>query len=221
MLNELKPGARSRTAYEYAKTELRSAILSAKLPGGTRLVQSELAAQLNISATPVREALRDLASEGLIFLDPHHGAVVRALEVSEVAEIYEIRMALEPLMIRRVISDITEDQLERAAALQQQMATMDDIGAWVELNRQFHAIFAEASGDSRLAKILDRLRDSATPYVALSLAARPEQIQESHHEHAALLDLYRKRDVRGVIKLTVQHLESTMTAILAARNDEA
>ena len=90
-----------RTAHEFVKDSLRRAILRGDLSGGARLIQADLAAMLNVSTTPVREALRDLATEGLITLDRHRGGVVRELNWLELMEeIRLIRQQLEPLAVR-------------------------------------------------------------------------------------------------------------------------
>lgn len=209
------PG-RARTAHEYALTSLRTAILDGRLAGGTRLVQTELAAELNISTTPLREALRDLSVEGLVLMDPHRGAVVRRLDIDEVREIYQLRITLEPLMVHRVAERITDAQLDRADDLARRMQNESNLSAWVDLNREFHAVFGEPDQNSKLAGILANLRDSASPYVSLSLEARPEQVPDANTEHAELVALYRAGDVSGVERLTLQHLRSTLNAIEAA-----
>jgi DNA-binding GntR family transcriptional regulator len=213
---KLAATGRSRTAHEYVLTTLRSAILGGTLAGGTRLVQTELASQLEVSTTPVREALRDLATEGLIFFDPHRGAVVRPLDINEVREIYELRITLEPLMVRRAVERLTDEQLDHAEELARRMGTESNLSAWVDLNREFHAIFSEIGDGNRLAGILASLRDSASAYVSLSLEARPQQVPEANSEHADLIRLYRARDVDGAVELTLRHLRSTLDAIEAA-----
>ena len=75
---------RPRTNYEFARQTLRAEILEGRLGPGTKLIQTELAARLDVSTTPVREALQDLAREGLVLLDPHRGAFVRELSLDEV-----------------------------------------------------------------------------------------------------------------------------------------
>lgn len=212
-LKKLAAPARSRTAHEYVRQALRAAVFDGTLARGARLVQSELAEQLGVSTTPVREALRDLATEGLVVFDPHRGALVRTLDVTEVRELYELRMTLEPIMVHRVIERINMSQLSRADALQQQMELPCDISTWVELNRDFHAVFTEVDGNSRLAVILTGLRDSAAAYVGLSLDARPQQVAEANAEHAALLEIYRRRDAEAAVELTLRHLRSTLQAI--------
>jgi DNA-binding GntR family transcriptional regulator len=205
--------ARTRTAYEHVQLTLRAAILDRTLPAGTRLVQSDLAAQLGVSTTPVREALRDLAQEGLVLFDPHRGAIVRPLDIAEVREIYELRMALEPIMVRRVVGQMTEDQLVRAEGLAERMQETTDMSVWVTLNRDFHAVFNEADDSSRLSTILAGLRDSAAGYVAISLDARPVHVGEANEEHRALLDIYRRRDADAAVEVTLNHLRSTLAII--------
>lgn len=203
----------ARTVHEYVRRTLRAAVMDGSLPGGTRLVQADLAHQLDVSTTPVREALRDLATEGLVVLDPHRGALVRSLDIDEVRELYDLRMTLEPKMVRRVISTITADRLTHAADLQRRMEEPRQASAWAELNREFHAVLSEPDESTRLARILAGLRDSAAPYVALSLVSRPEQVPEANDEHAELLSLYRSGDVDGAVELTLTHLRSTLRAI--------
>lgn len=212
-LDHLAAPARTRTAHEHVRATLRAAILNGTLPAGARLVQSELAHALGVSTTPVREALRDLTTEGLVVFDPHRGALVRSLDIDEVREIYELRITLEPLMISRVMRQLSDEQLDRAAELCARMEREQDMSVWVNLNRNFHAVFYEFDQGSRLGRILAGLRDSAAPYVAVSLEARPRQAAEANVEHKELLEIYRRRDEQAAIRLTVQHLRSTLAVI--------
>ena len=212
-LGQISSTGRARTVHEYVLKSLREAIIDGRLGGGTHLVQTELASQLDVSTTPVREALRDLATEGLVVFDPHRGALVRSLDVGEVRELYELRIALEPLMVRRVIGKITDEVLHAADQLRKQMEQTSSLTEWAELNRQFHAALSSPDQDSRLASILTGLRDSASPYVGMSLGASMDRIAESNREHAALIELYRSHDVEKTVALTVQHLHTTVATI--------
>ncbi len=211
------PRGGAPTAYEYVRGTLRAALLDGTLAGGTRLLQTELAQQLGVSTTPVREALRDLATEGLVVLDARRGALVRSLDVDEVRELYDLRMTLEPMLVRRVVPLVTTDQLDRATRLHREMGRpLDVVGgtaAWSELNRRFHATLSEPAEGSRLASILAGLRDGAAPFVALSLSARPHQVAESNDEHGRLVQLYRDGLVEEAVHLTVRHLAATVRAI--------
>ncbi|MFI6907783.1 GntR family transcriptional regulator [Nonomuraea sp. NPDC050394] len=218
MLPNKQPN-RSRTAHEYARERIRTAILSGELAAGTRLLQREIAADLDVSTTPVREALRDLATEGLIYLDAHRGAVVRSLDLDEVREIYEMRMALEPLMIKRVLAAFTDERLAVAADLCERMAAEPDLSVWVDLNRRFHGLLSDEGDDGKLAQTLRSLRASASAYVSLSLDARPEQVGEANAEHRRLVELYRARDLDGIVAVTLQHLRNTLAAIEAVHQE--
>ena len=206
----LTPASRNRTAHQYAKQAIRDAILDGTLAAGAHLVQSELASQLGVSTTPVREALRDLATEGLVHFDAHRGALVRELDIREVEEIYELRILLEPVMIRRTKGQIKAADLAEAERLHRIMTTERSIPAWVELNRQFHAALSGAADGSRLSSVLTGLRDGAAPWVRLSLGTGEGRIEQSLIEHAELLRLYTSADVEAIVDATVTHLRETL-----------
>jgi DNA-binding GntR family transcriptional regulator len=203
---------RPRTNYEFARQTLRAEILEGRLGPGTKLIQTELAARLDVSTTPVREALQDLAREGLVLLDPHRGAFVRELSLEEVREIYELRILLEPMLLRRSVPGLTEDLLTTAAGLWRRMGEEDDLSRWAELNREFHAVLFSPAAGSRLAEIVAGLRDSATPFVALSLR-KPHQREDSNAEHGRLIELLRAGDIDAAEELSRRHLAATLRII--------
>src|SRR5665213_132940 len=178
-IRSLRTAKERLTAHEIVRETLRGAILRGDLPGGTRLVQSELAVQLNVSNTPVREALRDLASDQLIRFHPHRGAVVRKLDIDELREIYEIRKALEPLAIRLAASRITGKQLKEASDLQARMDKETDPCAWVEKNRKFHALLESTARSPR--RLEDRLNvlDLADELLVLGQNGRLSRLKDA------------------------------------------
>ncbi|MGV9797839.1 GntR family transcriptional regulator [Mycobacterium sp. NPDC003449] len=210
---------RAQTAHVYVRETLREAILNGTLAAGTRLIQADLATQLDVSNTPVREALRDLAGEGLVVFDPHRGSRVRSLDLAEVRELYEMRIALEPLMVRRVMESISPETVDRAEELCHELERTTSLSAWSELNRQFHSLFALPDKQSRLAAVLSGLRDSASMYVALSLGANSDRISESNTEHARLVECYRAGDVERAVDVTVTHLRATLADIEEAHQN--
>jgi DNA-binding GntR family transcriptional regulator len=194
-----------RTAHEFVKDSLRRAILRGDLSGGTRLIQADLAAMLNVSTTPVREALRDLATEGLITLDRHRGGVVRELDWREMEEIRMIRHQLEPLAVRLVVERISDEQLDEAERFRQRMAKERDLGNWVELNTQFHLVFHESTGVKRLASILKGFEESSTVYVAQAQRWHPEIRRRADDEHQALIEAFRSRDGQRAAEVMQGH----------------
>lgn len=194
-----------RTAHEFVKESLRRAILRGDLSGGARLIQSDLAATLHVSTTPVREALRDLATEGLITFDRHRGGVVREPEWSEMEEIRLIRQQLEPLSVQLGIEHITDDELAQADRLRQRMSKERDLGNWVELNTQFHLLFHESTGVRRLASILKGFEESSAIYVAQAQRWHPEIRRRADDEHQALIEAFRARDAKGAASVMRGH----------------
>jgi DNA-binding GntR family transcriptional regulator len=213
-------GSRRQTAHEYVRDILRHAILNGDLSGGARLVQAEVAAELGVSTTPVREAFRDLAAEGLIRLDAHRGAIVHEFDMAELQEIYELRQALEPMCMRRVVDRITEEELARARSLQDGMDECDDdVADWVTLNRDFHALITEASRSPRLIAILQSLRDSAAMYVGMGLRSVPKQRSVGNAEHHRLLEALEARDADAAAAAILEHMSGTMSVLGDAETD--
>ncbi len=194
-----------RTAHEFVRDSLRRAILRGDLSGGARLIQAELATMLNVSTTPVREALRDLATEGLITLDRHRGGVVRELNWADMEEIRAIRRNLEPHALELVIEHMSDEQLQRADRLRAQMAKERDLGSWVETNTAFHSVFHEATGSKRLATILTQFEESSAVYVAQAQRWHPEIRRRAQAEHQALIDAVRARDPKAASEVMTGH----------------
>jgi DNA-binding GntR family transcriptional regulator len=220
MFEDLGSTPRSLTAHQYALHTLRKAILSGELGGGTRLIQSDVARKLAISTTPVREALRDLATEGLVVIDPHRGALVRSLDLTEVQDIYAMRCALEGLLVPRAMDKLGAEQFDEADALMAKMDETRDAAVFVKLNHDFHGIFHKAIAGSRLDDVLTSLSNASGVYVYKSLHDHPERMRDSNVGHRLLLDAYRKHDVDAAIALTRKHLQSTLDLIEMARFTE-
>ncbi|MFT7476247.1 MAG: DNA-binding GntR family transcriptional regulator, partial [Verrucomicrobiales bacterium] len=161
---------RGQTAHVYVRETIRLAILNGQLAGGTRLVQSDLAAQLEVSTTPVREALRDLASEGLIRIDPHHGGVVTELDEADLREVYQIRQRIEPFALEVSMPNITDEILDRCQELHAAMSAAPHSAAWVQLNRDFHMTIYEASNQHRLVAMVRSLQDASVMAVSARIS---------------------------------------------------
>ena len=213
---------RRKTAHESVLEALRAAILGNELSGGARLVVANLAEQLGVSITPVREAMRELATQGLIRFEPYKGAIVHTPTLDEVREVYEARLLIEPVVVRKAVERITPADLEVARRLQQEMTSTADVARWVVLNRRFHGIFVASARSPRLAGILEALEDAAAPQVALSIRADYRRVTDGNVEHQQFLDAFVKRDADRAVSLLVHHLESTVSAVesLARRGSE-
>ena len=201
-----------QTAHEFVRGVLRRAILNGELQGGTRLVQAEIAATLDVSTTPVREALRDLATEGLVQFDPHRGAIVAELSIDDVHDIYEIRMVLEPLAMRQAVPHLSEALLDRLRELHRTMLDEPHAADWVDRNRVFHMAVYETTASPRLAAIIRNLQDASVMYIGASLKDKPSLREEANHDHADILAALESRDADAAVAALIEHLRTAIDA---------
>ena len=219
--NEEGLGATRQTAHEFVRSVLRRAILNGELGSGSRLVQAELAAMLDVSTTPVREALRDLATEGLVQFDPHRGAIVSELSAEDVRDIYEIRRVLEPLAMRQAVPNVSDALLARLRKLHQGMLDEPYSVDWVDRNRVFHMAVYETAASPRLAAIIRNLQDASVMYIGASLKHKPGLREEANHGHAEILDALEKRDVEAAVVALDEHLRTSIDAFDTGEEEES
>ena len=217
--NRLEPVKR-RTAEQVAVETTRRAILLGELPGGTRLIQQEVAAELRISTTPVREAFRVLAAEGLIEFDPHRGAVVREVNADEMREIMWLRCQLEPECMRRAADRRDQSSLALAERLAAQMEQESDVATWTTLNREFHAALCEASGSRWFASLLASLRSAAAIYLGASLRAAARPMVTGNAEHRQLLTAIQQGDREEAARIALLHATTTHSMVDEPRESQ-
>lgn len=203
---------RRLTAVDLVRESLRSAILRGDLPGDARLIQTDIAAQLEVSTTPVREAMRDLASEGLITLDSHRIGTVRKPDWDEMLEIVQLRRTLERDSIERWMTKISEEDINDARSLAEQLTTVEDIGTWVQGNIQFHSIFHRATATRRMGTFLVALESAGGVFVAQAQRLQPEIRERAVADHFLLLDAYEKRDVDAACEIQYGHVNLPLVA---------
>lgn len=195
------------TAHEFVRETLREGILDGSIPGGTRLVQADLAEQLSVSTTPVREALRDLAAEGIVELDAHRGGTVHRISNEELKEIYELRLLLEVVAVEKAAERITPDQLAKVGAVLEQMQAAHPTANWVMLNRDFHMTIYEAAGSPRLLAILRTLLDTSVMYVSMALKARPTAREQATRDHQLIFEALASNAPEAAARAVRDHLE--------------
>jgi DNA-binding GntR family transcriptional regulator len=210
----------ARTAHRDVADRLRQAIITGVLPAGTHLVQAELAAILNVSVTPVREALRELENRGLVDFDAFRGATVHEVSLVELEEIYELRRVLIPLAVRERVATITDDELDNAEALMTGMSLDVPDGQWVDDNRALHALLDGTPSQPHLRTFLRRLTDISSLYVGLSVNTDPERRLRARDDHRALIAAFRTRNADAVTAITLNHLNDTAAVAAGALREK-
>jgi DNA-binding GntR family transcriptional regulator len=180
--------------------ELRQSIIAGRLAPGARLVERELTAMMGVSRTVVREALRQLESEGLISIIPNKGPVVRELTLEEAKDIYSIRAVLEGLAARRFVENASDNQIEK---LQQALnATAEayqgtDPALVMEAKNRFYDELFEGAGSETLSSLISIVHGRIWRWRALGLS-HPHRSAERSNESVtglrAVLDAIRGRD---------------------------
>ena len=163
---------------------------------GQRLKEEELAQQLGISRTPIREALLVLQTEGLLEATPNRGATVRSFDPADLEEMYDLRALLESHAARRAAMHVTAEQLEDLRASCDRFARLlegDDIPALVAENAFFHDIILDAAESERLSGMIRQV--VALPLVYKSYVwYSPAQASASHHYHLQLVKALERGD---------------------------
>ena len=204
---------RPQTARHYVISALRSEILDGRHGPGSRLRQEEVANRLGVSTTPVREAFRDLLSEGLVGEDTHRGVVVRGLTFFDAREVFEMRIALEPLLAVHAMRNTTPAHLDEAEQIHNQLCSERDPAKWSGLNVLFHDQLHSTAPEGRLATTVFSLGRAAGAYVNLSMHFLPKLMDENNRDHTDLLRAYRECDEPAAQSITRRHIEQTLRAI--------
>jgi DNA-binding GntR family transcriptional regulator len=209
------PASRRLSTHELVAEVLREAITSGHLKANDPLPQQEIAAQLEVSHIPVREALRQLQSEGLVTYQPNHGATVTAHTPDEIREIYEIRAILETAAVRRAAARLSDADLAQAEELLKLTERARDDAAWGSHDLDFHRLIYDLDSRPRLRELIDGLLRRVDRYWrvhGLMLKHR----REFEAEHRKLLAALRARDGERAAKVLERHLTGAAELLVAA-----
>ena len=201
-------------AYE----QIRRRILDNVWPPGHRALEQEVALELGMSRTPVREALLQLQNEGLVEVIPRHGVRVLPVSPSDMREIYEILTALEcmaaELLARRQPSDQELQPLIDATDAMDAALKVDDLEAWASADESFHSQLLELAGNRQLQATVFNYWDRAHRARMFSLRLRPTPIN-STLEHMQLVERLRAGDAQGAASVNRAHRERANRELLA------
>ncbi len=188
--------------------ELKRAIISRTYQPGEILNERKLASEMDVSRTPVREAIQLLSNEGWVKVIPWKGAVVQSVTLQDIEESMQLRMAIEPVVIDLVIYKIGEKEisyLEKLFEEQMTLAQVGDAENFILQDQEFHLFLAELTGNQRLCQIMRQLRD-------IHLRIGVEAMQQSHRfpeiieEHGNILECLKTNEILGARRAMLEHL---------------
>lgn len=208
--NERFMGTTQQQAYHH----LRERILAGVYVGGERVNPRKIAEELAISRMPVREALRQLDSEGLVTIRPNRGAIVTILTPAEVQELFEMRAVLEALAVRLALPNLTGESLDDLEHLRRRMdRARDERKLWLQRHREFHDFLCRQSGRPRLRSEIARMCAAVQPYLLMYISVHHFPEMEGY-EHEAIIDALRSRNSSLVEICMRDHVMSAARGVI-------
>jgi len=205
--------ATPRVLRDQVRDALRDAILSAELPPGSRVSEVETALALQVSRTPVREAIRELAQEGLLVLAPHRGAVVASITDDEIDIAYRVKGVLEEEAMGRAATRLTEKDFLALGRIVADMAWLVEQGDFLAANEAeatFHVRIADAADLGLLRRVwasVDDLGRMTTRQLYADHQDFPSYMAGLVDNHRALIDVLRGRDPVLAAQAAREHLD--------------
>lgn len=208
---------------ERAYTEIRSAIVENRYVPGQRLVEQHIAAEFQLSRTPVREALRRLEAEGLVVSERNRGAIVRRISVDDVVDLYELRARLESYAAELAAERITAEQLEvlrvgvsAFSDVRERMvdAAIEAVRDLSDANRSIHDTIVKAAHHQRLETMLTRTVDIPLVFSAFRTFGQQER-QRSDLFHHLIAEAIASGDGARAGRLMTEHIRQGLDAVLS------
>ncbi len=195
---------------QQAYDEIRRRILDGELPPSSPISEYQLAADLNISRTPVREALKRLEEEGLVWSIPNKGTFIAEMSAQDVMEIYQVRERLEGLAARIAAEQMSEKdihQLEYELSLLNKAESTGQADEIFQCDIRLHKLIIASTQNIRLVKILAML-DAQMHRVRIFFSQSPDWVQAVIQQHTIIVQRIKARDCEGAENAMVQHLRS-------------
>ncbi|WP_308797802.1 GntR family transcriptional regulator [Agromyces silvae] len=203
-----RPGDSSSS---YAASAIRAAILDGVLEPGSVIPQGALAEQLGMSRIPVRDALRQLETEGLVSIPANKAARVSRLDLDEFVEIYDLREMVEPYAVAQSAARLTRQELERVATLAAMFdASTHSTDELLRVDREFHMLTMSAAPGQRVRRLIDELQNASQRFRrAYHLMARDDALGPVSHDHHALVSALTARDADASREIALRHIRRT------------
>lgn len=191
--------------------KLRSMILNFEIQPNSRLTETELAAYFNVSRTPIREALQRLETEELITIRPKQGCFVRAMDLDEFSDYYQIRVSLEMLSLETACTNMSNEALKTLCKVWEKNECTDPSDAServARLDEEFHLKLAEGGGNRTLVKLLSDINNRIRIVRRLDFTDQ-ERIRKTYEEHYCILQHLLNRDFQAAKKEMMRHIKKS------------
>lgn len=193
---------------------LHRQIIAGRYGPGDWLRQEDIASQMGVSMTPVREALDLLVAKGIAERVPYRGVRVREMSEKDVVEAYGMRLFLEAMIARETALNITPEQIANLETIMAEMdrhVVLSEMPQERQLSREFHAAIAEASGNQLLIQLYSIVSNAFPDWLLYeALYRKPElvsgSVAQTHDEHASILEAFKQHDPDLAVKVSLEHV---------------
>ncbi|MBW8078273.1 MAG: FCD domain-containing protein [Gallionella sp.] len=217
-VTKIEPLVERASRTEQVYLALREALLSGVFAPGDHLSEAAVAEQLNVSKTPVREAMSSLRAKGLLIPGPKRGILVARIDARTLEEIHRVRAILEPEAVRLAVLSFDSALVERAQRLLDEAArhgARQDFGALSQSNRDFHELLYEACPNKTMKSLLNDMRDQLQFAAVSGWRGTTASWEYERSEHLAILDAASKGEAERAAELCKTHIERAMPTILS------
>jgi DNA-binding GntR family transcriptional regulator len=222
LVSSLRSVQRTQSLHIQTYQALRTAIISGELSPGERLVETHLAQMLQVSRTPIREAIRQLQQEYLVVLDASGAMRVATISIADAVHLYDCRIALEQLSVVGACENATQEQLQalhvmvqEAEQLMLSSPSLTNTLQRLDLDSRFHRLLARSSGNLWLVSLLDQVFDKMALLRIQTTQSNPD-VLEIRLEHRLIYQAVSDRHPKDAVVAIKQHLKSSQESVIKA-----
>lgn len=195
---------------------IKQGIIAQEFPAGYLLNERKLAKELDVSRTPVREAIQMLEREGWVEVIPWRGAMVQPVIISDIEETFQLRMAIEPLIIDLILDKMGEEELQKIEEIweeQARLAEAKEAEQFILRDQDFHLFLASLTKNRRLQLIMGQLRDTHLR-MGVEAIQQETRFEGTLEEHRAIIDALKAKQYLKARQAMLDHLLATQRSMI-------
>lgn len=208
---------RMKTIKEQVYEVLKREILDGSYKPGERIQELQVAKRLNVSRSPVREAIKELIGEGLLEYVPNKSITVKKLSITEINEIFDFRNITERYAIEKTVINLDREIEERLGRMKSDLMRLHhdkDIHLYCRVDSEFHSFLIESSGNRLLYKVVSNVMALIEQFRIISLRS-PQRFEDSVGEHVSIIDFILNKDAEAACRVCSNHLDLARNEIIS------
>ncbi len=213
---------RMKTIKEQVYEKLKSDILNGTYKPGERIQELKIAKKLNVSRSPVREAIKELIGEGLLVSVPNKSITVKKLSVKEIKDIFDFRNITEKYAIEKTIDNLDDRIIKRLESIKSDFKKLyedDDLHRYCKVDSEFHNYLIKSSGNALLHQVVSNVMALIEQFRVISLSSN-QRFEESIDEHVTIIDSILKKDKKNACSVCIRHLDLAKDEIISYLNNK-